>query len=79
MYHVHERSKQAILRCLHRQSTPISAEQIAEMTSYSVRQTCRILLALRREDLLSSWRPCRSHSLAYRVNEPAAIERGLLP
>ena len=76
---IHVRPKQAVLRCLHERPGPISAEQIAELTCYSVPHIWRVLIALRDEQLLESTRPKGSHALAYRVNEPMAIERGLLP
>jgi hypothetical protein len=49
------------------------------MTCYSVIHIWRTLIALRDEALIESWRPSGSHALVYRVNEPEAIERGLLP
>jgi len=79
MLHIHARPTQAVLRCLHQRPDPISAETIAELTNYSVPHIKRVITALRDEDLLESWRPAGSHALAYRVNEPMAIEQGLLP
>lgn len=76
---VQERPKKSVLRCLRDHTEPISAETIAEITSYSVQHIWRVLAALRADELLESSRPHRCHALAYRINEPAAIERGLLP